>query len=132
MSTYLPAVFSTVRPDAFDRQIDHMFEEALSAFGSAGGAWVPACNAWDDSNGFYIQMALPGWEPKDVALEVNDNMLCVKGQRTEETTNSRKHLMREIADGRFGPDLQAADERQPGQGFRKLQERPADDFVSEA
>lgn len=37
MSTYLPAVFSTVRPDAFDRQIDHMFEEALSAFGSAGG-----------------------------------------------------------------------------------------------
>ena len=101
MSTYLPAVFSTVRPDAFDRQIDQMFEEALRTFGTAGGAWVPACNAWEDSNGFYIQMALPGWEPKDVALEVNDNMLCVKGQRTEETTGSRKHVMREIADGRF-------------------------------
>ena len=101
MSTYLPAVFSTVRPDAFDRQIDQMFEEALTAFGTAGGAWVPACNAWEDSNGFYIQMALPGWDPKDVAVEVNDNMLCVKGQRTEETTSSRKHMMREIADGRF-------------------------------
>lgn len=28
-------------------------------------------------------------------------MLCVKGRRTEETTSLRKHLMREIADGRF-------------------------------
>ena len=46
-------------------------------------------------------MALRGWEPKDVALEVNDNMLCVEGQRTEETAGSGKHLMREIADGRF-------------------------------
>ena len=29
MSTYLPAVFSTVRTDGFDRKIDRMFDEAL-------------------------------------------------------------------------------------------------------
>ena len=101
MSTYLPAVFSTVRPDTFDGQIDRMFEEALHAFGTSRGEWVPACNAWEDSNGFYVQMALPGWEPKQVALEVNNQMLSVKGERTEEPSGSRKHLMREIADGRF-------------------------------
>ncbi len=102
MSTYLPAVFSTVRPDTFDRQIDRMFEDALRAFGTSDAAWVPACNAWEDSNGFYVQMALPGWEPKDVALEVNNQMLSVKGERTEETSGgSGKHLIREIADGRF-------------------------------
>ena len=61
MSTYLPAVFSTVRTDGFDRQIDRMLDEALRTFGTAEGAWVPACNAWEDSNGFYVQMALPGW-----------------------------------------------------------------------
>lgn len=32
---------------------------------------------------------------------MNDNMLCVKGQRTEETAGSRKHPMRDIADGPF-------------------------------
>ena len=101
MNTYLPAVYSTVRPDTFDRQIDRMFEEALRAFGTSEGVWVPACNAWEDTNGFYIQMALPGWEPKDVALEVNNQMLSVKGEKSEETSSSRKHLMREIADGRF-------------------------------
>ena len=101
MSTYLPAVFSSVRPDAFDRQIDRMFDEALRAFGTSEGAWVPACNAWEDTNGFYVQMALPGWEPKDVALEVNNQMLSVKGEKTDETSAARKHLLHEIADGRF-------------------------------
>ena len=101
MSTYLPAVFSTVRTDGFDRKIDRMFDEALRAFGTGEEAWVPACNAWEDSNGFYVQMALPGWEPKDVTLEVNDQVLSVKGEKTEESSDSRKQLMREIADGRF-------------------------------
>jgi HSP20 family protein len=49
-----------------------MFDEALRTFGTTERAWVPACNAWEDSNGFYVQMALPGWEPKDVTLEVNN------------------------------------------------------------
>ena len=101
MSTYLPAVFSTVRTDGFDRQIDRMLDEALRTFGTAEGVWVPACNAWEDSNGFYVQMALPGWEPKDVTLEVNNQVLSVKGEKTEESSDSRKLLMREIADGRF-------------------------------
>jgi len=90
MSTYLPAVFSTVRTDVFDRQIDRMFDEALRTFGTAEEAWVPACNAWEDSNGFYVQMALPGWEPKDVTLEVNDQVLSVKGgeQRFAQTPDA--------------------------------------------
>jgi HSP20 family protein len=50
-------------------------------------------------------VALPGWEPKDVTLEVNNQVLSVKGEKkgekTEESSDSRKHLMREIADGRF-------------------------------
>jgi HSP20 family protein len=101
MSTYMPAAFSTVRPDTFDRQIDRMFDEALRAFGTSEVGWVPACNAWEDSNGFYVQMALPGWEPKDVTLEVNHQMLAVRGESTQETGSSRKHLIREITDGRF-------------------------------
>lgn len=60
MSSYLPVVFSTVRPETFDRQIDQMFEGAFRTFGIAGGAWVPASNAWEDVNGFYIRMPLPG------------------------------------------------------------------------
>jgi HSP20 family protein len=46
-------------------------------------------------------MALPGWEPKDIALEVNNQVLTVKGERVVETADSQKYHLREIADGRF-------------------------------
>ncbi len=101
MSSYLPSVVSTIRTDAFDRQVDLLFNEALQAFGTADQTWVPASNAWEDDNGFYVQMALPGWEPKDITLEVNNQVLGVKGERSVELRNSEKIHLCEIPDGRF-------------------------------
>jgi HSP20 family protein len=99
MSTYLPTMLSPMTPDVFDRQIDRVFDEALRAFGAS--VWVPACNAWEDDNGFYVQMALPGWEPKDIALEVNNQVLTVRGERKDEVTTAPKYHVHEIAGGRF-------------------------------
>jgi HSP20 family protein len=101
MSSYLPSVMSSIRTDGFDRQIDRLFDEALRAFGASEDMWAPACNVWEDDNGFYVQMALPGWEPKDIALEVNNQVLTVKGERNVEISGSQKYHLREIADGRF-------------------------------
>jgi HSP20 family protein len=101
MTSYLPSVISTIRTDAFDHQVDRLFNEALQAFGAGDQTWVPASNAWEDDKGFYIQMALPGWEPKDITLEVNNQILTVKGERNVELQDSVKFHLREIADGRF-------------------------------
>jgi HSP20 family protein len=101
MSAYLPSVVSTVRADAFDRQVDRLFNEALRAFDAADQTWVPASNVWEDDDGFYVQMALPGWDPKDIALEVNDQILTVKGERNFAETDSQKIHLCEIPDGRF-------------------------------
>jgi HSP20 family protein len=57
MSSLMP----TRREEGLDWQIDRMLDEALRAFGASGDNWVPACNVWDDENGFYVQAALPGW-----------------------------------------------------------------------
>jgi hypothetical protein len=64
MSTYLPAVFSTVRTDGLDRKIDRMFDEALRTFGTAEGAWVPACNAWEDSTDSTFRWPFPAGSRK--------------------------------------------------------------------
>jgi HSP20 family protein len=97
MTNYMPNVLSA----GFDRQIDRVFEEALRAIGASDGSWVPACNVWEDDNGFYVQMALPGWEPKDIVLEVTNQMLTVKGRQSVESEDSQKHHLREIAVGPF-------------------------------
>ena len=101
MSTYLPSVVSTIRTDAFDRQIDRLFNEAVRAFDTADQTWIPAANAWEDENGFSVQMALPGWEPTDLTLEVDNQILTVKGKRNVELQNADKFHLREIVDGQF-------------------------------
>jgi HSP20 family protein len=97
MTNYLPNVMS----NGFERQIDRLFEETLRALGTSHGAWTPAANAWEDENGFYVQMALPGWEQKDIAVEVNNQVLSVKGKRNEESATSQKFYVHEIADSEF-------------------------------
>jgi HSP20 family protein len=85
----------------FDRQIDRIFDEALRALGASDQAWTPACNAWEDGNGFYVQVALPGWEPSEISLEIDNQVLTVKGVRKEEPEPGRTYHLQEIAAGRF-------------------------------
>jgi HSP20 family protein len=99
MSTYMPSVWSSIRPDVFDRQIDRLFDEALREFGASAQDWVPACNVWEDENGFYVQAALPGWEPHQISLEVNNKTLTIKGERTSEEAG--QYHLHEIGGSHF-------------------------------
>lgn len=101
MTSYLPSVISTIRTDAFDRQVDRLFNETLRAFDAGDQTWAPASNTWEDENGFYVQLALPGWEPKDITLEVNNQVLTVKGERSIQLNESEKYHLHEIAQGQF-------------------------------
>lgn len=101
MTGYLPGVISTSRSDAFDRQVDRPFHEAVRAFDTDDQTWASASNAWEDQNGFYVQLALPGWEPKDITLEVKNQILTVKCERHVAAQHSVRFHLREIADGPF-------------------------------
>ena len=90
---------SYMSPDVFERQIDRIFDEVLHGLETSSQNWVPACNVWEDENGFYVQVALPGWEPKEISLEVKEKMLTVKGERSGEET--RRYHLQEIARGNF-------------------------------
>lgn len=97
MTSYLPNVIS----NGFERQMDRLLEETLRALGTSDGVWTPAANAWEDENGFYVQMALPGWDQKHIEVEVNNQVLSVKGKRNDEPASSQKFHVREIVDGDF-------------------------------
>lgn len=80
MSMHMLKSSSSIGSDALDQQIDRLFDEALGECGTSGDHWVPACNVRQDETGLYVQVALPGWDPSQVTLEVNDKMLTVKGR----------------------------------------------------
>ncbi len=101
MSSLMPTMMPSTREERLDRQIDRMLDEALRAFGTSGDNWVPACNVWDDENGFYVQAALPGWEASQIALEVNNQIVTIKGERKEESAEGARYHLREFGGTRF-------------------------------
>jgi HSP20 family protein len=79
----------------FHQDFEHIFNRFLSAWpghsgmkrGSMTTALVPAVNAYVDRNDkkFHCQVALPGVNPKDINIQVNDDVLSISGQH--ETKN---------------------------------------------
>jgi HSP20 family protein len=99
MTSYVPTVRSSIDPDVLNRQIDRLFDEAVGECGISGDHWVPACNVREDENGFYVEVALPGWKPSQVTLEVKDRSLIVSGERSSEGTGH--YHLKEIECGTF-------------------------------
>ena len=92
MTAYIPTVFNG--------QIDQLLDEAIRGL-SHETAWTPASNVWEDEKGLHVQLALPGWEAKDVSIQVEKQMMTVAGVHQAETETKGKVYQWEIPNGRF-------------------------------
>jgi len=99
MSSFVSNLRAGFGPGAVDQQIERMLQEVLS--GTSTPNWIPACNVWEDDNGFYVQVALPGWEPNQIDLEVNNQLLSVKGAREMASEDTGRYHLQEIGGTRF-------------------------------
>jgi HSP20 family protein len=100
---YLPSVAR----EPFEAQIDRIFDEAFRTLdwqpaGRQVANWAPGCNVYEDENGYCAQVALPGWDGRDVEIQIEDGVLTVKGERkVESADNGRTYHSREIGWGSF-------------------------------
>lgn len=94
----LPTLF---RDTSFETQIDRLFDEAVRTVGSWRSAWDPDCNVYEDANNFYVQVALPGMEPSQIDVQVEDKLLCIKGERKSEPSGEWTWYAHEFPDGPF-------------------------------
>jgi HSP20 family protein len=80
-------------------ECDRIFREAFSPlFGERGGelstrAWALAVDIFETENSIVLKAELPGVEPKDVEVRVEDNTLYLKGERKfeKETREENYH-----------------------------------------
>lgn len=68
--------------------------------------WLPAAEGRIEDGFYLIQLALPGVDPKDVAVSFMDNVLTVKGERkADHDTAGKEYFVREVAYGTFQRDF---------------------------
>src|SRR5437773_9429999 len=46
-----------------------------------GGTWAPAVDIYEQDNTIVIKAELPGVDPKDVDIRLDNNILTIKGER---------------------------------------------------
>jgi len=84
--------------DLFPRFVGGAADEVAQPVAS----WLPAAEGRLEDGTYVIQFALPGVDPKEVALSVKDNILTVKGERKANHDPAGKdYFVREVVYGVF-------------------------------
>jgi HSP20 family protein len=67
------------------REFDRLFKEAFSPFFGEGGlstrTWAPPVDIYETENDIVLKAELPGIDPKDVEVRVEDSTLYLRGER---------------------------------------------------
>ena len=83
--------------DQFRKEMDRLFE------GRAGGDdsgsvvtsdWVPAVDIKETDTGFEIHADIPGVNPDDIEVHMENGVLSIKGERESETKDEREGYKR--------------------------------------
>jgi HSP20 family protein len=96
---------SVIRWDPFRFGIRSIFDDSWANFGtsqSSPSTWAPPVDIHETDNSFVVFVELPGMKREDIALEVKDNTLSVRGERRQEKETSDEGVHRlERAHGTF-------------------------------
>jgi HSP20 family protein len=85
----------------FEVQLDKFLGDVLHSTSGQAAVWSPACNVSEDVDRFWVEASIPGMEPNDIEITLEDDVLTIKGERKEETHPTRSYLAREMSSGPF-------------------------------
>ncbi|ALG66803.1 Hsp20 family protein [Beggiatoa leptomitoformis] len=60
----------------------------------ATSAWVPAVDIKEEEKAFVIHADIPGVDPQNIEITMENGVLTIKGERSAETTDERKYYKR--------------------------------------
>lgn len=87
------------------RDLDSMERRFQRLLGDA--AWtapgvLPATDVYETDDEYVVELEVPGFEQKELGIEVTDHLLTVTGEREEEKeTEEKAFRLRERLEGRF-------------------------------
>ena len=62
-------------------QLQNRFDRLFDAVGGRQESWLPAVDVFDTQDAVVLKAELAGMKPDDIQIEVEDDMLTIKGER---------------------------------------------------
>jgi HSP20 family protein len=76
-----------------DRLFDRFWEGDLPQLPSMGD-WAPALDVSETKDSVMVKAEVPGMDPKDIALSLQDQVLTLKGEKKQEKEEKDEHYYR--------------------------------------
>jgi HSP20 family protein len=73
--------------DSMERRMRRIFEEIGFA-----PVLAPAADVYETDDEFVVELEVPGYEEKELSIEVSDHTLAIKGSRTKTKEETRKEF----------------------------------------
>jgi HSP20 family protein len=87
--------------EQLQRELEHMLDTAFGSVGQRTGLY-PAVNVFDQGDAFVVKAEVPGVEPNRVQIEVEDDTLTLRGERSfSEPNRDAAYHRRERGEGQF-------------------------------
>lgn len=83
-------------------EMNRLFNRTVGDGVSSGSSWTPAVDIFDAQDEIVLRAELPGLTPEDIDIEVDDNVLTLKGERRfQETVEEGRYYRLERSYGQF-------------------------------
>jgi HSP20 family protein len=69
-------------------------EEGASSNGVTAAAWMPAVDIKEEDGAYVLHADLPGVDPKDIELHMENSVLTLRGERRSEITQEQDNYQR--------------------------------------
>lgn len=93
------------------REMDHLWDSFIEggprSRAEEEGEWLPALDLAETVNEFVVKAEMPGLVPKDIDINLSDNLLTIKGEKKQEREEKEEnyHLL-ERSYGAFTRSIQ--------------------------
>jgi HSP20 family protein len=83
-------------------EMNRLFSRTVGDGVSSGSAWTPAVDIFDTEEAIVLKAELPGLAAEDIDIEIDDNVLTLRGERRfQETVDEGRFYRLERAYGHF-------------------------------
>ena len=83
-------------------RLARMFDDSPLSSTSNGGTWLPAVNVEESKDELVLSAELPGMKKDDISIDIENNVLTISGEKTEERTEGQEERRYHVWERKYG------------------------------